>query len=93
MARTIRNTPSRPEQRQRRLEAAVTRRRLAARDAHRTARLEAAPAPLWVVSGDWEQGFDVYPLRHGCRPSAAETLLADPGDAAHLSGAVTFWDV
>lgn len=89
MSRTT-TSPATPTRRQAAAKAAKAA-TAARRDAHRSQRLEAAPAPLWVVSGDWEEGFDVYPLRPGRQASAGETLLADPGDVAHLSGAVTYW--
>lgn len=94
MAHTIRTIPAHPERRRRRIEGAARLQRLACRDAYREARCEAAPMPLWVVAGDWgDDGFAVWPLQPGRRVGAGESLLSDPGDATHLSGAITHWQV
>ena len=94
MARTFRTVSPRPERRRYRIEGAAHMARLARRDAYREARREAAPAPLWVVAGDWgADGFAVWPLQPGRRVGAGESLLSDPGDAAHLNSAITYWQV
>ena len=94
MARTFRNVPTCSERRRRRIEGAAHRDRLARRDAYREARREAAPAPLWVVVGNWgADGFGVWPLPPGRCAGPGEALIEDPGDAAHLNSAITYWQV
>lgn len=94
MTRTFRNVPARRRRHQPHAATAATRlARLARRAAYREARLEAAPAPLWVVDGDWGDGFGVWPLRPGRRVGAGESLLSDPGDASHMNGAIIYWEV
>jgi hypothetical protein len=92
MSRTIRN---------RRLDSAAGRRCATAdrlkraasqrRDAYRETRLAAAPEPLWVVYGDWDDGFAVCPLRPGSCAGPGGSLISDPGDVTHLD--IRYWQI
>lgn len=94
MAHTIRsNRNDRPERRRRRIESDARLQRLARRDSYRESRQSAAPQPLWVVYGDWGEGFIVRPLRPGCCVSAGESLISDPTDTSHLWEAVIHWQI